>query len=109
MCLHVHSDASYLSVPKARSRAGGHFFLSSYPSAEAVDKHLPNGPVHVVSKILKNVMSSAAEAEIGASFLNAKEATMIRTCLEEMGHPQPPTPIAVDNTTAVGFIQNKMK
>ena len=25
--LAVHSDASYLSEPKARSRAGGHFFL----------------------------------------------------------------------------------
>ena len=26
MCLHAHSDVSYLSVPKARSRAEGHFF-----------------------------------------------------------------------------------
>ena len=31
MCLHAHSDASYLSVPKARSRAGCHFFLSTRP------------------------------------------------------------------------------
>ena len=29
MKLAAHSDASYLSEPKARSRAGGHFFLSS--------------------------------------------------------------------------------
>jgi hypothetical protein len=29
MVLHIHSDASYLSEPKARSRIGGHFFLSS--------------------------------------------------------------------------------
>ena len=28
MVLAIHSDASYLSEPKARSRAGGHFFLS---------------------------------------------------------------------------------
>jgi len=28
MKLVAHSDASYLSKPKARSRAGGHFFLS---------------------------------------------------------------------------------
>ena len=28
MVLAVHSDTSYLSKPKARSRAGGHFFLS---------------------------------------------------------------------------------
>ena len=25
MCLHAHSNASYLSAPKARSRAGGYF------------------------------------------------------------------------------------
>ena len=29
MKLVVHSNASYLSKPKARSRAGGHFFLSN--------------------------------------------------------------------------------
>ena len=29
MILHIYSDASYLSEPKARSRVGGHFFLSS--------------------------------------------------------------------------------
>eukprot|EP00957_Ditylum_brightwellii_P104132 7932537-Ditylum_brightwellii.AAC.1 len=28
MILHVHSDASYLGEPEARSRAGGHFFVS---------------------------------------------------------------------------------
>eukprot|EP00957_Ditylum_brightwellii_P191329 14568203-Ditylum_brightwellii.AAC.1 len=28
MVLYVHSDASYLSEPEARSRAGGHFFVS---------------------------------------------------------------------------------
>ena len=29
MKLAAHSDASYLSKPQARSRAGGHFYLSS--------------------------------------------------------------------------------
>ena len=28
MVLAVHSDASYLSEPHAKSRAGGHFFLT---------------------------------------------------------------------------------
>ena len=32
MVLTVHSDASYLSESKARSRAGGHFFISKYVS-----------------------------------------------------------------------------
>jgi hypothetical protein len=31
MYLHIHSDVSYLSEAKARSRAGGTFFLSSKP------------------------------------------------------------------------------
>ena len=35
MVLHVHSDASYLSKPDVRSRAGGLFFLSTFPSAGA--------------------------------------------------------------------------
>eukprot|EP00804_Cyclotella_cryptica_P008100 CCRYP_004591-RA/>CCRYP_004591-RA protein AED:0.17 eAED:0.17 QI:0/0/0/1/0/0/4/0/815 len=39
MVLAVHSDASYLSEPKARSRAGGHFFLST--AAEAPPTTVP--------------------------------------------------------------------
>ena len=31
MVLNVHFDASYLTAPKAQSRAGGHFFLGSLP------------------------------------------------------------------------------
>ena len=54
-------------------------------------------------------MSLAAEAEIGATFLNAKDVLPIRTTLEELGHPQPPTPMQVDNTTSVGFSNNTIK
>ena len=107
MCLHVHSDASYLSVPKARSRAGGHFFLSDHPDKPGLLQI--NGPVHVISKIIKLVMASAAEAEIGASFVAAQESIPIVTSLEELGHKQPPTPIQVDNTTAVGFANREIK
>ena len=61
MVLAVHSDASYLSKTQARSQAGGHFFMS-------YDKELPpnNGAVLTTAKIIKAVMSSACEAEIGA-------------------------------------------
>ena len=54
-------------------------------------------------------MSSAAESEIGATFLNAKDALPIRTTLEELGHSQPPTPTQIDNTTEVGFANNTIK
>ena len=30
MQLHIHRDASYLSVSKARSRVGGHYYLSDH-------------------------------------------------------------------------------
>ena len=104
MILNVHSDASYLIEPKARSRAGGHYFLSD-------DSENPenNGAVLNVAQIIKNVMSSAAEAEIGALFINSRQAVTARTTLEEMGHIQPPTPIQTDNTTALGFVMRNLQ
>jgi hypothetical protein len=59
--------------------------------------------------IIKAVMSSAAEAELGALFLHAKEAVYLQQILSKMGHPQPRTPIQTDNTTAVGVINNKLQ
>jgi hypothetical protein len=63
-------------------------------------KKLTNGAILIISKVLKHVMSSAAEAEIKAVFINAKEGAVLRTTLEELGHKQPPTPMETDNTTA---------
>jgi hypothetical protein len=54
-------------------------------------------------------MSSAAEAEIGALYLNAREAIYLRQILVEMGHPQPPTPIQTDNTSAEGLVNHKIQ
>ena len=107
MILNVHSDASYLSAPKARSRAGGYFFLGSLPRDG--DPIKLNGAIHVTCTILKLVAASAAEAELGALFLNAQEAKVIRLVLAELGHPQPPTPIHIDNTTTVGIVNNTIK
>jgi len=69
MVLAVHSDASYLSEPKARSRAGGHFFLSS-------DTTIPpnNGAVLNIAHIIKNLMSSATEAELVGLYIMACKA-----------------------------------
>ena len=69
MILAVHSDASYLSEPKVRSRAGGHFFLSN-------DENNPNnnGAILNIAHIIKHVMSSATEAELAALYIMAKEA-----------------------------------
>ena len=109
MILHISSDASYLCEERARSRSGGHFFLANRLVKNG-DKPptLPtnNGAIHTLCQIINTVMSSAVEADIGATFLNAKDDLPIRTTLKELGHPQPPTPMQVDNTTAVGFENN---
>jgi hypothetical protein len=104
MVLAVHSDASYLSEPGARSRAGGHFFMSSN-----VDNPPNNGAVLNMSQIIKSVMSSAAEAELGALYINACEAVAMRQLLNEMGHKQPRTPIQTDNSTALGVVTNNIQ
>jgi hypothetical protein len=112
MTLHIHSDGSYLSERKARSRGGGHFFLSDRshtPAKPPTVTPKPNGAIYSLSRIIRNVMGSAAEAEIASSYLNGQEAIPIRTTLEEMGHPQPPTPMQVDNSTAEGFANDTIK
>jgi hypothetical protein len=104
MILHIHSDASYLSEPHARSRVGGFFFLG-----DTSDRPQINGSILVVSKIMNNVLASAAEAEVGGLFVNGQEACPIRTTLEEMGYPQPATPITTDNQCAMGIANDTVK
>ena len=54
-------------------------------------------------------MASAAKAELGAVIINGKDAVSIRTILIETNHPQPPTPIQVDNLTAIGIADRSIK
>ena len=49
------------------------------------------------------------DPEVAATFYNAKEALPFRVTLTEMGHPQPPTPMEVDNETVIGFLKITMK
>jgi hypothetical protein len=104
MVLAIHRDAGYLNESKARSRAGGHFFLSSN-----VQNPPNNGAVLTIAQIINAVMSSAAEAELGALFINAKEAVHMQRILQEMGHIQPRTPIQTDNLTAESVINSRVQ
>ena len=54
-------------------------------------------------------MASATEAELGAMYINAREAIACRHTLQELGHQQPPTPIITDNLAAQGIINKTMK
>jgi hypothetical protein len=62
-------------------------------------------------KTIKNVVSSAAEAETGSIYMSAKHACPMRTALIELGHPQPitGTPLETDNSTAQGILTLKMR
>ncbi len=102
--LAVHSDASYLSEPKAHSRARGHFFLSSDTTIRP-----NNGAVLNIAHIIKNVMSSAAKAELGGLYIMAREAIYIRITLIFLGHKQPPLPLQTDNVMADAVINGKIQ
>jgi hypothetical protein len=107
MVLNIHSDASYLSEPQARSRLGGTYFMGSLPKDGKPIQI--NGPIQIHASICKFVVTSAAEAELGALFYNIQEGTILRLALEELGHPQPPTPVHCDNDTAVGIANDTVK
>jgi hypothetical protein len=103
MVLAGHSNASYLLETNTRSRAGRHFFMSN---DEAIPSN--NGVILKISQIIKAVMSSAAEAEIAALYINCKKDIPARHTLEYLGHKQPPTPMQTDNTIALGVVNNKV-
>jgi hypothetical protein len=107
MQLKNHSDASYLYEPKAKSRIGGYFYLGNITKSRL--KPLSNGPMLCHTTVLKHVVSSVSEAEFGALFVNAKDGTVTRTTLAEMGHNQDSTDLKTDNTTADGIINNTVQ
>ena len=74
-----------------------------------MDGLLFNGAICILAKVIKAVIQSAAEAESGALYMNAKEAVPMRTTLEELGHPQPATPMQTDNSTAGEIMNRRVK
>ena len=90
-------------MPEACSVYAGHFYLSDWPR----DKPNPpstkrNKPILTTCKTIRNVVSSAAEAETKVTFCNAKEGVAILPSLIGIGHKQPPTPLKTDNSTTDG-------
>ena len=98
MILVAHADAGFLNEIKYRSREGAHIFLS-----ENEPKPKLNGPVLTIAQIIKNVMVSAAEAEMAALYITAKNMIPLRNTIIEMGWTQPQSTIQTYNSTAVGF------
>ena len=103
MVLVVYSDAGYHNESQVRSWAGCHFFLS-----EDVDNPSNNEAILNIAQIIKAVMSSVAEAELGALYINARTAVYICMVLDKLGHKQPKTPVQTDKSTTEGVINNKV-
>ena len=73
MVMNIHSDASYLSEAKARSRTCGHFFMGWIPKNGEPIKL--NGVFHFDSLILHFVAASTAKARnLGRSSIIANPA-----------------------------------
>jgi hypothetical protein len=83
MVMNIHSDASYLSKPNARSRARGHFFVGALPINGKPIKL--NGAFHTLCSIPRFAVASAAEAKLGALFLNCQEGMIFKLTLEDPG------------------------
>jgi hypothetical protein len=107
MILNIHSKASYLSEANARSQVCGHFIMGW--KADPTKPIKLYGAFFTLCAILRFVVASAAKAELGSLFLTCKQAIIFQLTLEEMGHPQPPTLVHCNNSTAVGIANNTVK
>jgi hypothetical protein len=105
MILHIHIDASYLSVSNARSRLGGLFLCGD----KSPQEDTLNGSIINVASVIKNVVASAAESEVGACLQNAQSGAPLRVTLAELGHIQPPTPLFTYISTAFGILNETIK
>ena len=54
-------------------------------------------------------MASVSKVEFSAFFLNAREASKLQNTLSEIDHPQPLTPIVIDNKCAVEISNDTVK
>jgi hypothetical protein len=105
MILHIHIDASYLSVSNARSRLGGLFFLGN----KNPEQDKLNGSILNVASVIKKVVASAAESEVGACFHNAQSGATLGVTLTEVGHIQPTMPLRTDNSNIFGILNKNIK
>jgi hypothetical protein len=105
MILHIHSDASYLSVSNSRSRLGGLIFCGD----KSPQQDKLNGSILNVASVIKNVIASAAESEVGACFHNAQSGAPLRVTLTELGQIQSPMPLRTDNSTAFGILNETIR
>jgi hypothetical protein len=105
MILHIHRDASYISVSNTHSHLRGLFFCGDKSQHE---DNL-NESILFVASVIENVVASAAESEVGACFHNAQSGAPLRVTLTELSHIEPQTPLRTDNSTVFGILNETIK
>ena len=103
MVLWMDSDASYNSESGARSRGSYCAWLGS------ADNPGTNGFIEVNSTIIPTIVCAASEAEYAALYQAGKGGVLLRRTLADLNHPQPPTVIYTDNSTAKGIVSDTCK
>jgi hypothetical protein len=81
------------------------FFLGN----KSFEQEKLKGSILNVTAVIKNVVASAADSEVGACFDNAQSGAPLRVTLAELGHTQPPMPLRTDNSNAYGIVNEKIK
>ena len=107
----VDSDAAYLVLLNAKSRITGYYCLGSeYVPGISSDafRRTPNAPILIEYKTLKYVVASAVEAKASGLYHNAQTILPIIILLKALDHPQQPTLIKSDNSTAVDFVKRNI-
>ena len=92
---------TFTNKSRSRSCAGAHIFL-----AEEDARPCWNGSVLTIAAIMKNILTSAAKAKLGALYECAKAMIPLRNALVEMGSSQGGLPVQTDNSAANGVVNN---
>ena len=100
--LYIDSDATYLVLDKARSRVSGFYYNINKDPKQCLNPPI-NGPILIECKILRHMVTSAAEAKTAGLFYNRQTAIEIRNILKALNHPRPETPIKTDSSTSASF------
>ena len=112
MILHIHSDASFLSEPGAKSRAGGYHYLITAlvdPKKSPHKQQPPNGPIHVECTTMRNVLANVMKAELGALFVNCQRGVATRMAFMDVSHAQPPNPAVTESATGYVFFNDNIR
>ena len=103
-----HSSCRGMVTGLCRNVLWCHSAVRSKPNDSAHQQRciLPVGDGHTTYEIIKNLMLEASKSKCGSTFINCTAAVPLLITLKEIGHPQTPTPVQIDNSTTEGIMNS---